>query len=99
LNDDRGVILDAMFRCAADRLRAEEMAITAGARRRLIECRLPPDQIPSRLECRAARKDVTNEATWDTYLRQRKEFKPLATSSHAGRLVLDTPSITLLSKY
>jgi predicted kinase len=77
LEQDGAVILDATFRRAADRAAARAMADAAGAQWRLIECRLPSEQVESRLAQRTAHGESPSDATWETYLQQRREFEPL----------------------
>jgi aminoglycoside phosphotransferase family enzyme/predicted kinase len=89
LSEGRGVVLDATFRRDADRAMARDMASAAGASWRIIECRLSPDLVRSRLERRAARNEGLSDATWDTYLRQRGEFEPLDDSTDT-HLALDS---------
>src|SRR5207249_3706346 len=55
LKEDNGVVLDATFQRAADRRLAQEMAVAAGAKWRLIECQLTPYVVNLRLARRAAR--------------------------------------------
>src|SRR5262249_18293077 len=90
LAQDGGTILDATFKRAAERAAAAEMAARAGANFRLIECRLPPGLVQSRLERRAARKETLSDATWATYLAQSREFEPVGDPAAAWRLPLDT---------
>jgi uncharacterized protein len=90
LKDGRSVVLDATFRGAAALEMARSMAAEAGARWRLIECRLPPELVRLRLAERAARKEGLSDATWEIYLRQREEGASLKTESDADHLILDT---------
>jgi aminoglycoside phosphotransferase family enzyme/predicted kinase len=90
LKDGSGVILDATFREAAALAAARSMAAEAGARWRLIECRLEPELVRSRLAERAARKEGLSDATWEVYLRQWDEGAPLETEPGADHLILDT---------
>jgi predicted kinase len=90
LTEGGGVILDATFRSAADRDLAGEMATRAEANFRVVECRLAPDLVRSRLERRAARKETLSDATWATYLHQCQEFDPIGDSAAAWHLSLDT---------
>ena len=90
LREDRGVILDATFRRVDDRRRASDMADQSDADWFLIECKLAPESIRSRLERRTARKESMSEATWATYLRQRQDFDPVQDSTGQVHLVLDT---------
>src|SRR5262249_29615841 len=57
LREGRSVILDATFREEATLQMARSMAARAGAQWRLIECRLSPELIRSRLAERVVRKD------------------------------------------
>jgi hypothetical protein len=90
LKQDKGVILDATFQRAKDRSRLREMAVTNGAKWRLIECQTPSDVIHQRLDRRNTLKDVLSDATWETYLRQRDEFDPITGSFQTTHLALDT---------
>jgi predicted kinase len=92
LQESGGVVLDATFRRAADRVAAQKMASAAGAAWRLIECRLAPDQVSARLARRAACPYGLSDATWETYLRQRKEFDSLDAARDGAFLTLDTSS-------
>jgi len=89
-NKDNGVIFDATFQRAKDRSLVREMAVASGARWRLIECQTPSDVIHQRLDWRDTLKDGLSDATWETYLRQRDEFKPVTGSSETTHLTLDT---------
>jgi hypothetical protein len=90
LERDRGVILDATFRCAEDQERTREMAGVAGAEWRVIECTLPPELVQSRLAARAERKDGLSDATWETYLRQRNEYPSPWAGTGRNLMQLDT---------
>jgi hypothetical protein len=90
LKDGCSVILDATFREAASLSMARSMAAEAGARWRLIECRLASELVRSRLAERAARKEGLSDATWEVYLRQREEGASLKTEPGARSLILDT---------
>jgi len=90
LKEGRSVILDATFREASALQTARSMAAEAGARWRLIECRLAPELVRSRLAERAARKEGLSDATWEVYLRQRDEGESLKTEPGADHLILDT---------
>jgi uncharacterized protein len=90
LKDGRSVVLDATFREAEALAMARSMAAEAGARWRLIECRLAPELVRSRLAERAARKEGLSDATWEIYLRQREEGASLKTEPDACHLILDT---------
>jgi predicted kinase len=90
LKEGRSVILDATFRDETALQMARSMAAEAGARWRLIECRLAPELVRSRLAERAAKKDGVSDATWEVYLRQRDEGVNLKTELAADHLILDT---------
>jgi aminoglycoside phosphotransferase family enzyme/predicted kinase len=88
---DKGVILDATFRDAAERARAAEMAVRARAAFKMIECKLSTDLVKSRIDRRAFRHEGLSDASWHTYLRQREEFDPFPDDpSGLSHLVLDT---------
>lgn len=90
LCDVGGVILDATFQCAAERVAARRMSQEAGAEWRLIECRLPPEQVRARLVKRAARQEGFSDATWEIYLRQQEKYEPLCAETDNECLVLET---------
>ena len=90
LKDDRSVILDATFRDPSALQTARSMAAEAGARWRLIECRLAPELVRSRLATRAAMKEGLSDATWEIYLRQLEEGASLKAEPGADHLILDT---------
>jgi len=85
-----GVVLDATFRRAEDRLAARELAQATGAEWRLIECHLAPGLVRNRLTARAARREGLSDATWETYLRQQEERAPLGNKADGDCLALDT---------
>ncbi len=87
--EDRGVVLDATFQRAEDRRRARELASMLGAEWRLIECQLMPDLVKPRLARRSDGGNGLSDATWETYLRQREEFDPIAEAAGATYLLLD----------
>jgi predicted kinase len=76
LHQTGGAVLDATFRKSADRELASKIAARAGASLRIIECRLDPDLVRLRLDRRTARNEALSDATWATYLRQRREVDP-----------------------
>ncbi|HEY8459076.1 MAG TPA: AAA family ATPase [Blastocatellia bacterium] len=90
LKKGRSVILDATFREAETLSAARSMAAESGARWRLIECRLAPDLVRSRLAERAARKDGLSDAGWEVYLRQREGGANLKAEPGEAHLILDT---------
>jgi aminoglycoside phosphotransferase family enzyme/predicted kinase len=83
LKQDGSVVLDATFQRAADREQLRALASSSGAGLRLIECRLAPDLVRSRLAQRRARGDGLSDATWEIYLRQREQFNPVDKSDDA----------------
>jgi aminoglycoside phosphotransferase family enzyme/predicted kinase len=89
LKQDRSVVLDATFQRAADRERLRDLAASFGAELRLIECQLDPDLVRSRLAQRKARGDGLSDATWEIYLGQREQFKPVDQSDGAAYLIVD----------
>ncbi|HWC77059.1 MAG TPA: AAA family ATPase, partial [Blastocatellia bacterium] len=64
---DGGVVLDATFRRGADRAYAREMALKAGARWRVLECRLDPERVRERLNRRAKLGEGLSDATLETF--------------------------------
>lgn len=89
IRSGEGVVLDATFRRKAVRDSTREIAISETAEYRLIECRLPATAVRSRLERRAERGETLSDATWETYLLQRREFDSID-RSEVGHLALDT---------
>jgi predicted kinase len=69
---------------------ARSIADEAGAQWRLIECRLAPETVRSRLAGRVARNEGLSDAGWEIYLRQREERANLKTEPDAYHLALDT---------
>ncbi len=90
LKKERSVIIDATFRDPEALQMARSMAAEAGAKWRLIECRLAPELVRSRLAQRAARKEGFSDATWEVYLRQSEEGMNLKTEPDADHFILDT---------
>ncbi|HEU0174500.1 MAG TPA: AAA family ATPase [Blastocatellia bacterium] len=90
LKEGRSVILDATFREAAALQIARSMAARAGAQWRLIECRLSPELVRSRLAERVVRKEGLSDADWEVYLQQHEEGANLKTERGEDHLLLDT---------
>ncbi|MBO0859161.1 MAG: AAA family ATPase [Chloracidobacterium sp.] len=90
LKDGHSVILDATFREAEALEAARLVAARSGAHWRLIECRLPPDMVRSRLIERAAKKEGLSDADWEVYRRQNEAGASLKTEPGENHLVLDT---------
>jgi aminoglycoside phosphotransferase family enzyme/predicted kinase len=90
LKEGRSVVLDATFRKAETLSMARSMAAESGAQWRLIECRVAPDLVRSRIGERVARKDGLSDADWEIYLLQREERANLNTEPGAYHLILDT---------
>jgi predicted kinase len=90
VSSGKSVILDATFRRAADRPAAQDMAVRTGADFRIIECRLSPAEVRSRLDRRAARGEGLSDATWTTYLLQNREFETISDSPEGIHLAIDT---------
>ncbi len=82
------VILDATFRPAEDRAKAQAMAAEMGAQWRMIECQLTPALVRERLDKRASTHEGLSDATWEIYLQQRAE--QIEAEPDAARLTLDT---------
>src|SRR5206468_7746950 len=62
--EDGGVVLDGTFLRDEDRIAVRDMASSAGAAVRWIECELPADLVRQRLERRRQRHDSLSAATW-----------------------------------
>ncbi|HZF38364.1 MAG TPA: AAA family ATPase [Blastocatellia bacterium] len=90
LKEGCGVILDATFREAAALAMARSMAARSGAQWRLIECRLAPELVRSRLAERVVRKEGLSDADWEVYLRQHEEGANLKMEPGSDHLILDT---------
>jgi aminoglycoside phosphotransferase family enzyme/predicted kinase len=90
LKAGRSVILDATFRDAAALETARLLAAESGAQWGLIECRLAPEMVQSRLAGRVMRNEGLSDANWEIYLRQREEGANLRTEAGAYHLTLDT---------
>jgi hypothetical protein len=90
LKGGRSVILDATFREAAALEAARLAAARSGAQWRLIECRLAPELVRSRLAERGAKKEGASDADWEVYLRQHEEGASLKTEPGENHLILDT---------
>jgi predicted kinase len=73
LREDGSAVLEGTFLKERYRALAGEMAHRAGARPRVIECHLAPDEARRRIEKRAQRNEGLSDANWQTYLRQNKE--------------------------
>lgn len=81
-----GVVLDGTFSDPERRTAVEELAMATGARLRVVECALSPEQVRERLARRAERGDGLSDANWDIYLRQLAAYRPWG----GGALRLDT---------
>ena len=90
LAEDGGVVLDGTFLRDDDRVRLREMASSAGAAVRWIECELPAELVRERIERRRQRHDGLSDATWDTYLHQREERGTHQEQPGDGHLVVHT---------
>ena len=90
MKDDHSVVLDATFRDSELLAMVDSMAGQTGVGLRLIECRLEPELVRSRLAEREAKKEGLSDATWETYLRQREEGATLQPSPGVAHLLLDT---------
>jgi aminoglycoside phosphotransferase family enzyme/predicted kinase len=99
LAEHGGVVLDATFRRAAVREMACDAATRAGADFRVIECRLSPSLVRSRLDRRAASREGLSDATWSTYLLQNREFEPVSPSYGSRHLILDTSGAISLTAH
>ena len=64
------------------------MAEAAGANWRLIECRLQPSLVRSRLANCSALNESLAQTSWEIYTRQAEEFEPIAPERQ--HLVLNT---------
>jgi hypothetical protein len=85
-----GAVLDGVFLGDYQEGWAAELAASAGAPLRWIECRLADEAVRQRIEERHERGDGQSDATWEIYLRQREERGTLGERSIDDRLLLDT---------
>jgi uncharacterized protein len=90
LSDGRGVILDATFKAAADRLRALAIAAQRGVPVLFVECVVSEGEAIRRLERRASISGEVSDATPEVYRRQRAEFEPLGEIPPRNHIRIDT---------
>jgi aminoglycoside phosphotransferase family enzyme/predicted kinase len=90
LAEGSGVIADATFAVAADRVRVREAAAHAGVPILFVECTASEREVMRRLEQRERRTDEVSDAGTAVYLRQRHTFAPLTEIPERLRLVVDT---------
>ncbi len=84
------VILDATFRHAEDRHRAEALAKELSREFRLLECRAPEDIVRERLARRAVSKEGESDADWKIYLQQREAGDTICPPENPHCLVVET---------
>jgi aminoglycoside phosphotransferase family enzyme/predicted kinase len=84
------VILDASFKKKADRQRAREMALSAGADYAIIECVLDEDLTRARLERRLAEGNSPSDGRWEIFAAQKGEFDIISGDGEGRHLVVDT---------
>jgi predicted kinase len=87
--EDGGVVLDGTFLRDEHRMGVRQMASSAGAAVRWIECELPADLVRQRMERRRQRHEGLSDATWDTHLRQRAEYAARRGRREDGHLAVD----------
>jgi aminoglycoside phosphotransferase family enzyme/predicted kinase len=89
LGAGRSVILDATFQHSWEREVVQRLGADVGALVLFLELVATDDTIEERLRLRAADPRVVSDATWDTYLAQKRRWEPLRASAWSS-LVIDT---------
>jgi uncharacterized protein len=90
LEDGHSAILDATFSRREWRASALDVARDAGALFLCLECRSNEAETRRRLDARDQESGAVSEATWATYLSQRRTFEPVDELSDWQHVVLDT---------
>lgn len=89
LAEGRSLILDASFMRRKDRERARDLARSAGADFRAVECRLDEKATRERLE-RRIREGSVSDGRWEIYESQKRAFEPADELSPQNHVILDT---------
>ena len=77
LSEGKGIIIDASFKDAKHRLSFLKEAESRNVPILFVECQAGQDEIFRRLKARQKQTDQPSDATWETYLQQRREYTPL----------------------
>lgn len=75
LKQGRSVVLDASFRCRADRKSVRRLAKKHGAQVRFVLCSCPESELKRRLEIRSLEPSPVSDGRWEIYLRQKDLFE------------------------
>jgi aminoglycoside phosphotransferase family enzyme/predicted kinase len=76
LERGNGVIIDATFNEAAERVRMRELARRMAVPIVFAQCSVSPQQAKARLAARAQEPGAVSDATWEIYLQQQEAFAP-----------------------
>ncbi len=90
LANGRSVILDASYRCRADRDEIRTLKKKYGARVRFILCSCPEAEARARMQKRALDPAAVSDGSWNIYLRQKELFEPPAELQPAEFVTLST---------
>lgn len=90
LANGRSVVLDASYRCRADRDEIRTLKKKHGARVRFILCSCPEAEARARIKKRALDPTAVSDGNWDIYLRQKELFEPPAELQPAELVTLST---------
>ena len=84
------VILDASFRCRADRTMAADMARRLGVPFYVIECTCPDDVVKTRLEKRMQDRDNPSDGRWEILEEQKKQYEAVTEIPRSCLFHIDT---------
>ncbi len=90
LKSGTSVVVDATFRRAGDRARAEELARRHGAELWVVECTLGSEETRRRLALRARGGPNVSDGRWEIFLVQRGAWEPVTEVAHGRHVVLET---------
>ena len=84
------VILDASFRCRADRTMAVDMARRLGVPFYVVECACPDDVVKIRLEKRMRDPDNPSDGRWEILQEQKKQYEAVTEIPESRLFQIDT---------
>jgi len=84
------VILDASFRCRADRTMAADMARKLGVPFYVIECTCPDDVVKIRLEKRMLDPENPSDGRWEILEEQKKQYEAITEIPRSRLFQIDT---------
>lgn len=87
----KSVILDASFRKAEERLKAEKVARVRNAQFWIIEVACPEEIVRQRLEWRLHQTDASSDGRWEIYVAQKQDFEPIEPGQPHIRLDTSRP--------